>query len=394
MQPLGQQRGRPLRLGMVGGGSGSHIGATHRQAARQDGRYALVAGVFATDAARSREFAESLAIAPERRYGTWQEMVEQEAQRDDAIEVVGIMTPNNSHYAIARAFLERGIHIICDKPLTNDLAQALELQRLAEARGLVFGVTFNYSGYPMVRQARAMVRGGELGAVRLVQVELASGWASTLLEAEGHKQATWRTTPAIAGKSSVVGDLGTHAHHLTRYITGLEVNELSAELSTLVPGRQTDDNGHIKLRFDNGARGLMWVSMVAAGNLHGLRIRIYGERGSLEWVQERPDELIVRPLDGPQQILARGATYLTPAAQRVNRLWPGHPEGFMDAFANIYTDIADAILAQREGSEIDPLANTFPTVTDGVLGVRFVDAAVESNQQAGRWVSATLASEM
>ena len=388
MQTVDSQTTRSLRLGMVGGGPGSHIGATHRQAARMDGHYDLVAGVFASDAERSRVFAATLAIAPDRRYGTWQEMAEQEAGRADGIEVVAIMTPNDSHYAIARAFLERGVHVICDKPLTNDLAQATELQRLAQERGLVFGVTFNYSGYPMVRQARAIVRGGELGAVRLVQVELASGWASTLLEAEGHKQATWRTTPDIAGKSSVVGDLGTHAHHLARYITGLGVSELSAELSTLVPGRQTDDNGHIMLRFDNGARGMMWVSMVAAGNLHGLRIRVYGERGSLEWVQERPDELVVRPVDDPQQILARGAGYLAPAAQRVNRLWPGHPEGFMDAFANIYSDIAAAIVARRDGGELDPLATTFPTVEDGVLGVRFVDAAVESNQQGGRWVDA------
>ena len=332
-----------LRLGMVGGGPGSNIGGTHRQAARLDGRYDLVAGVFASDAERSRAFAATLGIAPARRYATWHEMAAQEAARDDGIEVVAIMTPNNSHYAIARAFLERGIHIICDKPLTNDLAQALELQRLAEARGLVFGVTFNYSGYPMVRQARALVQAGELGAIRLVQVEQASGWASTLLEAEGHKQAAWRTTPAIAGPSTVIGDLGTHAHHLARYITGLEVSELSAELSTLVPGRQADDNGHVKLRFSNGARGLMWVSMVAAGHLHGLRIRVYGEQGSLEWVQERPDELIVRPLNGPQQTLARGAGYLAPAAQRVARLWPGPPEGFIDAFANLHTHLADAI---------------------------------------------------
>jgi len=386
MQTADSQTTRRLRLGMVGGGPGSHIGATHRQAARMDGHYDLVAGVFASDAERSRAFAATLAVPPDRRYGTWHEMAEQEAGRADGIEVVAIMTPNDSHYAIARAFLEQGVHVICDKPLTNDLAQALELQRLAQERGLVFGVTFNYSGYPMVRQARAMVRGGELGAVRLVQVELASGWASTLLEVEGHKQAKWRTTPDIAGKSSVVGDLGTHAHHLARYITGLEVSELSAELATLVPGRQTDDNGHIMLRFDNGARGMMWVSMVAAGNLHGLRIRVYGERGSLEWVQERPDELVVRPVDGPQQILARGAGYLAPAAQRVNRLWPGHPEGFMDAFANIYSDIAAAIVARRDDSAVDPLALTFPTVDDGVLGVRFVDAAVESNQQGGRWV--------
>ena len=381
---------RKLRLGMVGGGPGSNIGETHRQAARLDRRYALAAGVFATDAERSRRFAAHLDIADDRSYGAWQEMAEREARRSDGIEVVSIMTPNNSHYAIAKTFLEQGIDVICDKPLTNDLAEALDLLRIVRRTGLVFGVTYNYSGYPMVRQARAMVRGGELGQIRLVQVEHASGWATTLLEAEGHKQATWRTTPAIAGKSTVVGDLGTHAHHLARYITGLEVSELSAELSTVVPGRRTDDNGHLKLHFDNGATGMMWVSMVAAGNLHGQRIRVYGEKGSLEWVQEQANDLIVRPLDGPQQVLSRGSAWLSPAAKRATRLWPGHPEGFIDAFANIYTDIADAILARRDGVEADALAYTFPDVVDGALGVKFIEAAVASNQQDGRWVDATL----
>jgi len=387
----GQTSPRKLRLGMVGGGPGSNIGGTHRQAARLDRRYDLLAGVFASEAERSRQFAAGLNIAPDRRYGSWEEMAAAEAERADGIEVVSIMTPNNSHYAIAKAFLEAGIDVICDKPLTNDLGEALELAQITHERGLVFGVTYNYSGYPMVRQARAMVMGGELGPIRLVQVEHASGWASTLLEAEGHKQAAWRTTPAIAGKSTVVGDLGTHAHHLARYVTGLEISEVSAELSTIVPGRRTDDNGHIKLRFAGGAKGLRWVSMVAAGNLHGQRIRIYGEKGSLEWVQEQPNDLILRPVDGPHQVLSRGSAYLSPAAKRASRLGPGHPEGFIDAFANIYTDIADAVLARRDGGEADPLACTFPTVEDGVLGVRFIEAAVESNQQDGRWVSATLA---
>ncbi len=390
MQSLDQPLHRPLRLGMVGGGPGSNIGATHRQAARLDGRYDLVAGVFASDAERSRAFAATLGIAPERRYATWHEMAAQEAQRRDGIEVVAIMTPNNSHYAIAKAFLEQGVDVICDKPLTNDLGQALELQQLAQDKGLIFGITYNYSGYPMVRQARAMVQAGVLGDIWLVQVEHASGWAATLLEAAGHKQATWRTTPAIAGPSTVIGDLGTHAHHLARFITGLEVTELSAELSTIVPGRQADDNGHVKLRFSNGARGLMWVSMVATGHWHGQRIRVYGEKGSLEWVQETPNELTFRPTDGPHQILARGSSYLDPAAQRVSRLWTGHPEGFIDAFANVYSDIAAAILARRDGYAADPLAFTFPTVADGVLGVRFVEAAVESNRQDGRWVDARL----
>ncbi len=381
---------RKVRLGMVGGGPGSNIGETHRYAARFDGRYALVAGVFASDAERSRAFAATLDIAPDRRYGSWKEMADREAKRADGIEVVSIMTPNNSHYAIAKAFLDQRIDVICDKPLTTDLEQALELLRLVRQTGLVFGVTYNYSGYPMVRQAREMVRNGDLGEIRLVQVEHASGWASTLLEAEGHKQAAWRMNPSMAGKSSVVGDLGTHAHQLARFITGLEISEVSAELSSIVPGRQGDDNAHIKLRFNNGARGMMWASMVAAGHLHGLRIRVYGEQGSLEWVQEQSEQLIFRPLDGPHQILARGWTGLAPAAQHASRLWPGHPEGFFAAFANIYSDIADAVIARRDGVEIDPLASLFPTVEDGVLGVKFIDAAVLSNQRDGGWVDATL----
>ena len=310
---------RNVRLGMVGGGPGSNIGGTHRSAARLDDRYTLLAGAFTTDPDRSRDFAATLGIAPDRRYGSWQEMAEREARRDDGVEVVSIVTPNNSHYPIARAFLDQGVDVICDKPLTTDLMHALELLRLSRRNGLVFGVTYNYSGYPMVREARELVRRGELGDIRLVQVEHASGWAATLLEAEGHKQAVWRTTPEIAGKSSVVGDLGTHAHHLARFVTGLEITEVSAELSSVVPGRQADDNAHIKLPFSNGAKGMLWASMVAAGHLHGLRIRVYGERGSLEWVQEQPEQLMVRMVDGRQQILSRGLEWLSPAARRASR---------------------------------------------------------------------------
>lgn len=375
---------------MVGGGPGSNIGASHRRAAHFDERFALVAGVFARDAERSREFAATLNIAPDRRYASYAEMAQTEAQREDGIEAVSILTPNNSHYAIAKTFLQAGIHVICDKPLTTELDDALDLLRLSRERGLVFGVTYNYSGYPMVRQARAMVQNGDLGDIWMVQVEHATGWASTLLEAEGHKQAVWRTDPAMAGRSTVVGDLGTHAHHLVRFITGLEITEISAELSTLVPGRQTDDNAHIKLRFENGARGMMWASMVAVGHIHGQRIRVYGEKGSLEWVQEQPNELIWRPLDAPQQILARGYDYLHPLAHRGSRLWPGHPEGFFAAFANIYGEMADAILAHRNGEPLDATQTLFPTVADGVLGVKFVDAAAESHAQDGRWTDATV----
>lgn len=390
MQEPVKQPKRKLRLGVVGGGPGSNIGETHRYAARFDDRYTLVAGVFTSNADRSRDFAATLDIALDRRYGSWKEMAEQEAKREDGMEVVSIMTPNNSHYAIARAFLEHGMDVICDKPLTIDVEQALTLLHTVRQTGLVFGVTYCYSGYPMVRQAREMVRGGELGDIRLVQVEHASGWASTLLEAEGHKQAVWRTTPSIAGKSSVVGDLGTHAHHLARFITGLDITEVSAELSSVVPGRLVDDNAHIKLRFSNGAKGMMWASMVATGHLHGLRIRVYGEKASLEWVQEQPESLLLRPADGPHQILSRGFGWLSPAAQRASRLWPGHPEGYIAAFATLYSNIADAVLARRDGLEADPLVYLFPTVEDGVLGMKFIDAAVASHQQDGRWVSATV----
>ena len=381
---------RKLRLCMVGGGPGSNIGDTHRRAASFDGRYTLLAGVFASDPARSRAFAESLEIAPDRRYGSWEEMAEREGARKDGVEVVAIMTPNASHHPIAKAFLERGIDVICDKPLTTGLDDALDLLRLARRTGLVFAVTYNYTGYPMVRQAREMIRSGELGAIRLVQVEHASGWASTLLEASGHKQATWRTTPSIAGKSAVVGDIGTHAHHLARFVTGLEVTELSAELSTVVPGRKSDDNAHVKLRFTNGARGLMWVSMAATGNLHGQRIRVFGEKASLEWIQEQPEQLHLRPLDGPHRVLSRGCGYLSAAAQRATRLWPGHPEGFLEAFANLYAGAADAILARRDDAPLDRSALSFPTVEDGVLGVKFVEAAVESSRRDGAWVEATV----
>lgn len=376
---------------MVGGGPGSNIGETHRYAAHMDGRYELVAGVFASDPARSQAFAAELGITPERRYASWAELAGREAARQGGAEVVTIVTPNHSHYEIARTLLDHGLDVICDKPLTTDAGQAHDLLKRARRQRRLFAVTYNYSGYPMVRQAREMIRGGVLGEIRLVQVEHASGWASSLLEAQGHKQAVWRTTPAQAGPSTVVGDLGTHAHHLVRFVTGLEVTEVSAELTSLVPGRQADDNGHLKLRLSNGARGLMWVSMVAAGHLHGLRLRVYGELGSLEWVQETPDELTLRPLGGPKQVLARGSDYLSPLARRATRLWPGHPEGFLEAFTNIYTDIADVILERRDGRAASPLASVFPTVEDGVLGVEFVEAAVVSNGRDGAWTPINLA---
>ena len=307
--------------------------------------------------------------------------------RPDGVEVVAIVTPNNSHYAIAKACLEHGLHVICDKPLTTELDQAQELAELGQARqGWSLDSPTITPATPWSATRRAMVAAGELGEVRLVQVEHASGWAATLLEAEGHKQAVWRTTPPSRASRAW---WATWAPMLTTWRAsspGWKSPQLSAELSTVVPGRQVDDNAHILLRFENGARGMLWASMVATGNTHGLRIRVYGSDASIEWVQENANDLLLQPANGPHQILTRGSAYLSPAAQHASRLWPGHPEGFLEAFANIYNDVADAILAHAAGVAPDPLSTWYPNVDDGVLGVRFIDAAVASHAAGGRWV--------
>lgn len=381
----------PLRLAILGGGPGSFIGDAHRLAAKLDGRYALVAGMFSTSPERSRRMAAEVGVDPERAgHDDWRVLLDAEAARPDGAEVVSVITPNHLHHPMVLAALEHGFDVICDKPLTTTLDDALELRRVAHERGLVLGVTYNYSGYPMVRHARAMVAGGQLGELRLVQVEHASGWASRLLEADGHKQASWRTDPDAAGASTVVGDLGVHAHQLTRYVTGREVTEVSAELSTLVPGRRTDDNAHINLHLTDGLRGLLWCSIAATGHAHGLRIRVYGADAGLEWHQEDPEHLTVRPADGPPRRLARGAGYLSPAAAHASRIGLGHPEGFFEAFATVYRDIADAVVERRHGVSADPLSRTWPDAGDGVLGVAFVEAAVASHRAGGAWTDATV----
>lgn len=379
-----------LRLAMMGGGLDSFIGETHRLAARLDNRYDLVAGAFSSKPERNQMSGQRCGIAAERTYDDWRELLRQEAKRKDGAEVIAIVTPNHLHFEMALAALEQGFDVICDKPLTNTLEEALKLHKVTKEHGLVFGLTHNYSGYPMVRHARAMVKVGELGELRMVQVEHATGWAASLLEAAGHKQASWRTTPEFAGQSTVVGDLGTHAHQMARFITGLEVTHVSAELMTVVPGRQADDNAHIKLHFENGVKGTMWASMVATGHEHGLRIRVYGSKASLEWQQEDPNHLVVRYIDAPPQRLGRGAPYLSAAAKRSTRVGTGHPEGFFEAFANIYTDVADAIVERRHGIKADPLAFDFPNVADGVRGVKFIEASVASHKQNGAWTDASI----
>jgi len=381
---------RKIRIGMVGGGFDAGIGESHRIGMRLDNRYALLAGSFSRNVERSRVFGLSLGIAPDRLYASYESMAEAEASRPDGIEIVSIVTTNETHHAIARAFLEHGIAVICEKPLTPRLDEALDLYHLARDKQLVFALAHNYSAYVMVRQAARMVRNGDLGKVRIVQAEHASGWASEPLEQSGHKQAAWRTDPGIGGAASVVYDLGTHAHHLLRYVTGLEVSEVSAEMSTVVPGRRVWDNAQIALRLSNGATGSIWACMVAAGQEHGLRIRVFGELASLEWRHEDPHHLAVHYLDGSTRLLAQGGAGLSLDAERVTRVGLGHPEGFLESFGNLYTDVAET-LRQRDGASTRLHDVSYPTAWDGVMGIRFVESVVESHAADGRWTDAAMA---
>jgi len=380
---------RRLRLGMVGGGRGAFIGAVHRLCARMDDRYELVAGALSSDPQRARDSAADLGIAPDRTYASFADMAAKESARPDGIEAVSIVTPNDSHHAIARAFLDRGIHVICDKPMTTTLEAALDLVQAVRRTQLVFGLTHNYTGYPLVRQARDMVAAGELGAIRVVQAEYVQDWLAIRLEDTGHKQAGWRTDPAKSG-AGCIGDIGTHAHNLAGFITGLPVKELSADVTTFVPSRRVDDHVHVLLRYENGARGMLWASQVSPGNENALRIRIYGEKAGLSWSQEHPNQLTFAKLGERPQTLSCGTGGLTAAAGRAARVPPGHPEGYLEAFANLYTDLAEQIEAKRDNRKPDPLALSVPTVEDGARGVRFILAALESSAKGGAWVDATV----
>src|SRR4029077_8168298 len=381
--PADQQR--QIRVGMVGGGPGAGIAETHRTAMRLDDRYVLVAGVFSRDREKSLTAAQRVRIPEDRVYDDYAAMAMIESRRADGIEVVSIVTRTDSHHQIAKRFLEAGIHVICDKPLCLSVGEARELKALAEKRELILCLTHNYSGYAMVRHAARMGRNGDLGEIRVIEVEHASGWAARLLEKEGHPQAIWRTDPDLLGDASVLYDLGTHAHQLSRFITGLEVAEVAAELSRIVAGRAIKDNANLLLRFSNGARGTLWASMAAVGNEHGLRIRVYGDRGSLAWHHEDPCHLQYFPLDGPQQILAQGADGLSAEAKRWTRAGLGHPEGFFESFANIYTEVAEAILAKSEGRAYLKDELGFPDASDGARGVAFVESAMRSFASGGIW---------
>ena len=376
-----------IRLGMVGGGRDAFIGAVHRIAARIDDQYELVAGCFSSSAEKSLASAADLGVA--RAYASFAEMAAKEARRKDGIEAVAIVTPNHMHAPVALQFLKRGIHVICDKPLTHNLAEAKRLAKAAEASGVVFALTHNYTGYPMIRQAKAMIEAGELGDIRLVQVEYAQDWLAEPLEASGQKQADWRTDPARSGAGGSTGDIGTHAFNLAGFVTGLELEELAADLQGFVPGRKVDDNGHVLLRYRGGARGMLWCSQVAAGQENGLRLRVYGTKAGIEWEQENPNYLWVGPLGQPKYRLTRGGAGAGEAAGRVTRIPPGHPEGYLEGFANIYAEAARAIIARRDGVALDD-AVTFPGLREGLEGVAFVDACVRSTARNAAWVKLNL----
>jgi predicted dehydrogenase len=350
-------------------------------AARLDDRYELVAGVFSADPARSRESRAEILPNALRAYSNIDQMIEAERARLDRVDAVSIVTPNHAHHAAAKAFLKVGFHVICDKPLTTTIADAEDLVRTAAASGRMLAVTYNYSGYPLVRQALEMVGNGKLGSLRVMQVEYAQQWLSTALEAEGNKQAMWRTDPDKSSVVGALGDIGTHAFHLVEFVTGCPVQSIAAELSTHVARRRLDDNAHVLLRFGNGARGSLWASQVALGNENGLRLRIYGDRGSIEWSQETPDRLDVTRQTYTKQVLTRGGAGIGDWAAAATRVPSGHPEGYIEAFAQVYKDIADLIGAVNSDG-----AKLVPTGVDGLRGVRFVHAAVRSNQDDAAWV--------
>jgi len=376
-----------IRLGMVGGGEGAFIGAVHRIAARLDDRYELVAGALSSRADAAHRSGLVLGLAPDRIYADYAEMARAEAARLDGIEAVSIVTPNHMHAPVARAFLEAGIHVICDKPVTTNSGDARMLRDLAQERGLIFAVTHNYSAYPMVRHARQMVREGLLGEIRVVNVQYAQDWLAEPIEQEGQKQAAWRTDPARAG-GGAIGDIGTHAWQLADTILGRPLEALAAQLSSFVPGRAVDDDVQVLLRYQGGARGMLWASQVAPGHGNDLRIGVYGSKGSVQWAQERPDELLWTPLGEPTRIVKRGTSAANVAAARVSRIPGGHPEGYLEAFASLYGEIAAHLLAARD-SVSPPADAEFPTIDDGLRAVEFTEAVQASSCAGGAWVPAS-----
>lgn len=378
---------RKLNMGMVGGGRDAFIGAVHRTAARLDGAVELVAGCFSSTAEKSKASGVDLYVAPERTYGSYQEMIEKENQlpEGERIDFVSIVTPNHMHYPIAKAFVEAGFNVACDKPLVHTVEQAQDLIEAVKANDVVFCVTYNYTGYPMVKQARYLVESGAIGKIQKVIVEYPQGWLLERIELEDAKQAAWRTDPARSGASGCIGDIGSHCENLVSYITGLELDTICADLTAFAPGRKLDDDGNILLRFKGGAKGILTASQICPGQENSLRIRVWGTKAGLEWSQEDPNYLLVRSNDGPEQIYRRGNTYVCEAAAAASRIPSGHPEAFFEAFANIYKNFADTIRAKILGIEPSDLMLDFPTVEDGARGVLFINKAVESSASDVKW---------
>ena len=368
---------------MVGGGEGAFIGGVHRMAARLDGHWDLVAGNFQSDPEKSVAFGRGMGLADDRCYGDFRTMAASEAARADRIDAVAVVTPNSTHHAIAKAFLEAGIAVICDKPMTTTLRHADDLADVVKRTGLPFILTHNYSGYPMIRQARAMIEAGELGAIRVVQAEYAQDWLAR--ELPGNKQADWRGDPAKAGPGGALGDIATHAFQLAEFVTGLKAETLAADLSSFVPGRKVDDNVNVMLRFGGAAKGMLWASQVAVGAVNGLKLRVFGDKGGIEWAQETPETLLFTPLGEQQRIIRRGGAGVSASAAHATRVPGGHPEGYLEGFAQIYADAAELVRAHQDKREASAFAKLAPGVGDGLRGVKFIEATIASSGNNGAW---------
>ncbi len=378
---------RKLRMGMVGGGRDAFIGGVHRIAANIDGQIELVCGAFSSNPEKSRLSGEDFYLDPSRVYGSYAEMIEREKELPEEIRMdfVSIVTPNHVHYGPAKMALENGFHVICDKPLAFNLEEAKDLVKTVEKTGMIFALTHNYTGYPMVKQAKAMIRNGELGEIRKVVVEYPQGWLAERLESTDSKQAAWRTDPNRSGIAGAMGDIGTHAENLAEYITGLEIAELCADISTIVPGRLLDDDGSVLLRFNNGARGILFASQISVGEENSLAIRVYGTKAGLEWHQMEPNTLEIKYQNQPKMIYRTGVGDLHPSAIAHARIPAGHPEGYLEAFANIYRNFSKCIQARIDGVEVDPLYTDFPTVKDGLRGMEFIYKVIESGKSQEKW---------
>jgi len=372
---------------MVGGGRGAFIGAIHRHAMALDGRIELVAGALSSEPAKARASGRDLLLSDDRNHGSWQELLEHELSLPAAerIDFVTIVTPNHVHYEVAKAFAEAGFNVVCDKPLVHTSGQADELVNMASSKGIVFGVTYNYCGYPMVRQARAMVKSGAIGHIRKVVVDYHQGWLATKAEDSGNKQADWRTDPLRSGIAGAMGDIGSHAENLVATVTGLQVESICADLHSFVPGRRLDDDASVLLRFTGGARGVLLASQIAAGCENDLRLRVFGSTGTLDWRQEEPNTLVHSPVDAPRQILTRASPWLDNASRRASRLPAGHPEAFLEAFANVYLGIAADIESKLSGTAADPVEADYARIEEGARGVRFIEATVESARSDRKW---------